>query len=166
MNETEAKKEFKKWIKRQRPKFNENPRKGEAIVEVFHTEIERSIFVGVDIDHKGKIVGNPTKKEVLVYPYAYIVKSNIEDYKDGDVVYLDDSLLYTRKNPEYELWLGKHKHERPNMQGVPPPMYEGGLHNLERYKFKKSKFTKESGNDEYYYQLPLPLIRGSYEIKN
>jgi len=56
MTEAEAKKEFKKWIKRQRPKFNETPRKGEAIVEIFHTEIERSIFIGADIDHKGKLI--------------------------------------------------------------------------------------------------------------
>lgn len=163
MTRKEVIKKYNDWVKAPKPKIKETPRKGEVIGQLFFTSEKSSLFVdGVIINNEGRLEGDPRKEKYQTYPYFYIIKSNCDEYKEGQVVYLSDDLLKIELNPEYEDWYNKNKHQRPQMMGVPPPKYLGGVYAIERFKFKKDKFSLEEDND-FLYQLQIPQIRGVYE---
>lgn len=159
------KESFKKWIKAPKPVIREIPRKGEAVVQIFRVKKKTNsgLLVGVTMDHLGKLEGTARDYTSEYFPYAMVLKSNIEEYKEGDIVYLKDEVLNTTNNEEYALWLEETKHKRPQMKTLPPPQYKGGLSSYAEYEFKKDKLSQEE-EDDVLYQLPYTRIRGHVDV--
>lgn len=160
-----VKSKFDEWVETPPITVKEIPRGGEAILEVFRTEIVHSLYSGgTDIDLSGKLVGKGTKADTQVYPVARILKSSIDEYEEGDLVYLGDEILNTRLNPKYELWKAKQEKTRPQMMELPPDKFIGGLNGLNRYSFKSNKLSADPDKiDGFLFQLPMPFIGGHYK---
>lgn len=156
---------LEEWVSAPKVKIKEDPRKGEVIVEVFKVHKKTSVIVGVEVDYKGELKGDPKNYTTSVFPIAYVLKSGVEEYKEGDIIYLNDEILWTEDNPEYFVWDAKQEHTRPKLKELPPPRYRGGLFVLERYKFKKDKLKQEKDPiDDFLFQIPVPMIRGKYNL--
>lgn len=157
-------KELESWLKTDPPKVSVIPRRNDVLIQLFTVDEESPLYTGVKIDHTGLLVGKARKGVLHTYPIARVLRSSADEYKEGDVVYLDDMILYSERNEAYDKWFENQKHSRPLIRTVAPPEYVGGLEYIERYTFKTDKLDNKNVDDDFLYQVPLVMIKGIYEV--
>lgn len=155
-----VKKRFEEWLKKPKIKIDEVPRKGDLIIQLFVEKKHSKLFT------QGSLIGGTRKYELQPYPYAVVLKVNEEeeDYKEGDVIYLSDNILLSKKNDAWDSWNEKEINQKPTPHEPEPPKMIGGIEEISLFRFKRNKFTKESEEiDEELYQIPIRIVKGRYK---
>ena len=96
-----------------------------------------------------------------VLPIGYVVSSNSEDVKTGDLVNLPSLISKTKISEEYKQWM-KDVREQPTLKReelFKPPMYIGILSQWGQYIYQKNPFSDVNIEDQHTFCVPDRIIQ-------